>query len=82
MSRRLPISLRQLCLGCGIRNVGDIPGCEADNLVQMQGDIQKNSRVPDVNITAAAVAEMDLDLTHLCIWRQLYRNYRKHQVTA
>ena len=25
MSRRLSVSLRKLCLGCGVRNVGDFP---------------------------------------------------------
>lgn len=42
MSRRLPLPLRQLRLGFGIRHVGNLSGCEADVRMQMQGNVQEN----------------------------------------
>ena len=61
MSGRLPLSLRQFCLGCGIGHVGDLPGHEADNWMQMQGNIQKNPGMPDVNSGNLAAAVIDME---------------------
>lgn len=55
MPRRLSLPLRQFCMGCGIGHVGNLPGGETDIWMQMQGNIQKDSGMLDVNITVAVV---------------------------
>lgn len=55
MSRGLSLPLGQFCLGCGIRHVGNLPGSETDAWMQMQGNMQENSRLSEVNITIVVV---------------------------
>lgn len=59
MSRGLPLPLRQFGLGCGIRHVGNLPGCETDFWMQVQGNVQEDSGLfsigSDVDIVVAEV---------------------------